>query len=302
MKKLRAKIGEFFNSFIVVDSSIFGFIVCSYIVVQGLAGMISLSLDLSIMTTSIIIYSAGVAFSILAFIFLKKKLYYDRIPKIKNKNMKIGKIISIYSVDFTIEMLCLGIITLLNSTILKKIGISIINSESSVLDEVMDKNAIVGILVIAVLAPIGEEIIFRGIGLGILEMYDKKSAIIITSLLFGICHGNLLQSIGATIGGIVLGYVCLEYGLIYSILIHAINNLFVTATSLIDNETIVMIILIAVCYLGVCVIYFKFKEFKKILELTKFDKKVFMRELLSPLFILTLLVHMMLIVEEISFV
>ena len=302
MKKIREKISKFFNSFIVIDSSVFGFIVCSYIAVQGLAGMISLSLDLSIMTTSIIIYSAGVAFSILAFIFFKKKLYYDRFPKIRNKNMKIGKIISIYSVDFTIEMLCLGIITLLNSTILKKIGISIINSESSVLDEVMDKNAIVGILVIAVLAPIGEEIIFRGIGLGILEMYDKKSAIIITSLLFGICHGSLLQSVSATIGGIVLGYVCLEYGLIYSILIHAINNLFVIATSLIDNETIVMIILIAVCYLGVCVIYFKFKEFKKILELRKFDKKVFVRELLSPLFILTLLVHMMLIVEDFSFI
>lgn len=302
MKNLWAKIGEFFSSSILIDASVFGLIVLLYFAIQMAIIMILLPLELSMTTTSIITYIIGVVFSISAFFIIKKKLYYNRIPKIKNKNMGIEKIISLYSVDLMIKVVSIGTLALLNNTILKKIGISIINTESSTLDEVMDKNAIIAILIAAVLAPIAEEIIFRGIGVGILQKYDKKSAIIITSVVFGICHGNLLQGFSATIGGIILGYVYLEYGLIYSILIHAINNLLVTATVLIENEIVVIIIFAAICYLGIGVIYFKSKDFKKIVELRKFDKKVFARELLSPAVIITILLHMVLIVKDISFI
>lgn len=73
-------------------------------------------------------------------------------------------------------------------------------------------------------APIAEELVFRGFILKSLEKYGKTFAIIISSILFGLMHTNLIQSIFAMIVGFILGYVAMNYSLKWSILLHAINN------------------------------------------------------------------------------
>ena len=74
------------------------------------------------------------------------------------------------------------------------------------------------------LGPISEEIIFRGFILRGFEKYGKRYAIIISALLFGAFHGNLIQSIFAMLVGLVLGYIATEYSIKWSIIIHIINN------------------------------------------------------------------------------
>ena len=77
----------------------------------------------------------------------------------------------------------------------------------------------------SVFAPLSEELIFRGYILRSLRPYGKRFAILGSALLFGLFHGNLLQACYAILVGLVLGYVTVEYSIVWAIGIHVFNNL-----------------------------------------------------------------------------
>ena len=77
----------------------------------------------------------------------------------------------------------------------------------------------------SILAPISEELIFRGYILQTLRPYGKKFAIVFSAFLFGIFHGNLLQTPYSFLMGLALGYVTLEYHIGWSVALHVFNNL-----------------------------------------------------------------------------
>ncbi|MBR2047862.1 MAG: CPBP family intramembrane metalloprotease [Oscillospiraceae bacterium] len=74
-------------------------------------------------------------------------------------------------------------------------------------------------------APVVEEIIFRGAILRGLERYGKRFAIWTSAFLFGIFHGNLIQSPYAFLVGLILGYVAMEYNVFWAMVLHMVNNL-----------------------------------------------------------------------------
>ena len=57
----------------------------------------------------------------------------------------------------------------------------------------------------SILAPIAEEVLFRGYALRTLRPYGKRFAVLGSAFLFGIFHGNLLQTPYAFLMGLVLG-------------------------------------------------------------------------------------------------
>lgn len=77
----------------------------------------------------------------------------------------------------------------------------------------------------SILAPIGEEILFRGYVLRSLRSFGKRFAIFGSALLFGLFHGNFLQTPYAILMGLVLGYVTVEYSIGWAVLLHMFNNL-----------------------------------------------------------------------------
>ena len=77
----------------------------------------------------------------------------------------------------------------------------------------------------SILAPIGEEILFRGYVLRSLRPFGKRFAILGSAILFGLFHGNLLQTPYAIVMGLVLGYLATEYSIRWSVLLHMFNNL-----------------------------------------------------------------------------
>ena len=74
-------------------------------------------------------------------------------------------------------------------------------------------------------APISEEILFRGLMLRSMQPYGKKFAIFASALVFGLYHANIIQIPFAFAVGLVLGYVTVEYSLVWSIALHMFNNL-----------------------------------------------------------------------------
>ena len=81
-------------------------------------------------------------------------------------------------------------------------------------------------LTMVVFAPVLEEILFRGIIQGDLtNRYRAGGAIIIASLIFGIVHMQILQSINAFFAGLAMGLIYYRSGSLWTvILIHMINN------------------------------------------------------------------------------
>lgn len=77
----------------------------------------------------------------------------------------------------------------------------------------------------ALIAPVAEEIFFRGFVLRSLKPFGKRFAIFGSAVLFGLFHGNLLQTPYAFLVGLVLGYVTVEYSVFWAMALHLFNNL-----------------------------------------------------------------------------
>ena len=57
------------------------------------------------------------------------------------------------------------------------------------------------------------------------KRYGVRFAIIFSAILFGIYHGNIVQTPFAFILGLLLGYITVSYGLKYAIAVHIFNNM-----------------------------------------------------------------------------
>ena len=99
------------------------------------------------------------------------------------------------------------------------------SSKSLMVSTAAESTTVGMILYVAVFAPLLEEVLFRGLVLKNLLPYGKKFAIFISSLLFSLIHGSIIQMPFAFLTGLILGYAAAEYGLIWSISLHMFNNL-----------------------------------------------------------------------------
>ncbi len=90
------------------------------------------------------------------------------------------------------------------------------------------------LLVISIMAPIFEEILFRKLLIDRTIKYGAKVSIILSAVLFGFFHGNLNQFFYAFLMGGFFAYVYIRTGRItYTIILHSIVNLMGSVVSLI---------------------------------------------------------------------
>lgn len=80
-----------------------------------------------------------------------------------------------------------------------------------------------------ILAPVAEEMFFRGVVLKETARVSRRFAIVFSAVMFGLMHGNPYQAVMATLLGLVLGYVTIESdSLIPSIICHMAVNFMAT--------------------------------------------------------------------------
>ena len=76
-----------------------------------------------------------------------------------------------------------------------------------------------------IIAPVTEELLFRGVVLNALSPVDRIFGLVATSLLFGLMHGNFNQMFNGFLLGLLLGYIALKSGsVVPSIIVHMIAN------------------------------------------------------------------------------
>lgn len=80
-------------------------------------------------------------------------------------------------------------------------------------------------LYMVIIAPITEELLSRGFVMNILSPVNTKFALITSSLLFGLTHGNFNQIFNGFLLGLLLGYIAMKSGSVkYSIIAHMAAN------------------------------------------------------------------------------
>ena len=135
----------------------------------------------------------------------------------------------------------------------------------------------------SILGPITEEIVFRGALLRGLEKYGKLFAIIVSAVLFGAFHSNLIQGIFTTLAGLLLGYVAIEYSIKWAIVFHIINNLvlgdilgsILSYFSLGTQSIINYILLILAFFGGIFVLFKSWGSIKKYIRENKSDRTLY---------------------------
>ncbi len=118
----------------------------------------------------------------------------------------------------------IGVITL----ILNQNGITVPDADFSI-SEVSRSAFFFQIFYGVIVAPIVEETLYRGLAIHLLKPYGKGMAVIVSSLIFGLMHGNLSQAASAFAIALVMGTITVQCNsIIPTIIIHMLNN--ITAT------------------------------------------------------------------------
>lgn len=100
-----------------------------------------------------------------------------------------------------------------------------LNFSASVQDMIAESNLLAVFIFSVILAPVIEELLFRKLLIDRLIVLGDRAAIVISSIMFGVMHGNFTQIFYAFGIGLILGYVYVRTGkLKYNIGIHMLFN------------------------------------------------------------------------------
>lgn len=209
----------------------------------------------------------GIKQTIFFVIFSITFLLIIGVVNIRKKN----KVLSFYTNRFDLLWLALLTVVVIQCLISQPIVILL---DKGTTNEVFDLATILGSLI---LAPVLEEIIFRGILLrGLLTRYSSALSIVLSSLLFALIHINMTQITPAFLLGLLFGLIFVKtHSLIFTIILHfwanaiswictygEIRNIFQIFTS----TVLVMIVIFALIIYGYCMMIFMKRKMTKYSE------------------------------------
>lgn len=214
-KKIFSQIGFAFLSYLLVSqimADLAGYLIAYF------APQLFLSQDFLLILSSIIQYL--VAFPVL-FICLRS------IPK--SEPLSNGRIGTKKSLKYLVVcMLFIYVGNYISNFLMAKIENILGKMPENTTNIILDNTNIwVSVLIVGLIGPIFEELIFRKLFIDRLTPYGDVIAILLPSLVFGLFHGNLYQFFYAFLLGVVFSYIYLKTGnLSYTILLHMFVNLF----------------------------------------------------------------------------
>lgn len=99
-----------------------------------------------------------------------------------------------------------------------------------------DKAVAISLLYVCVIAPLTEELLYRGLVMRLFSGVSTRFGIIMSALFFALSHGNIAQFCLTFIIGLFMGYIDVKHNsLAPSIVVHFSNNLIGSGASLISE-------------------------------------------------------------------
>ena len=207
----------------------------------------------------------------------KKPRYVKNIIFQKEKKMTFPAFVQLLAVFLSAQAI-LQLMFPVMEWLLNQIGLS---SMAAMEAASMQFTSFSMLLYAGILGPISEEILCRGLALRLLQPYGKRFAIVLSALLFGLFHGNVVQIPFAFLVGLVLGYVAAEYNVIWAMVLHMVNNmvladLLTRVTSAISadlTEIVTAIVIIGFGIAAVVILIVKRKEIGAYLRQERMDRR-----------------------------
>tara|TARA_B100001250_G_scaffold173944_1_gene149646 strand:+ start:861 stop:1652 length:792 start_codon:yes stop_codon:yes gene_type:complete len=208
--------------------AVFGIVILSVISAFTLGGMImGISASSPEQTNKLYIY---ISFFLGQGIILIPPIYFLTVKQKPILNSLRVNSISIKTIKYSF-VFSLGILIIIDA--LDRIIHSIIPTPDYIIDlgQIMQPESTLGyiflFLAVVIVAPIGEEILFRGFLQKFLEEHwkDITRAVLVTSLFFAMIHFNPFWTIQIYLLGVVLGFLSWKTkSVIPSIILHSLNN------------------------------------------------------------------------------
>lgn len=122
---------------------------------------------------------------------------------------------------------------------------------------------VVTVLYTCLIAPITEELIFRGIILKNMSRVSQRFGIFTSALLFALAHENVPQGVLALVLGILLGYITIKHNsLVPAIIVHFVVNVTSTIFTQLSQiaplsaDRLQTLVSIIICILGIIVLLY----------------------------------------------
>ena len=168
----------------------------------------------------------------------------------------------------------------------------------------------IDVIMAVFVAPILEEIVFRGVIMNNLRKYGIRVAIIINSLLFGLSHYNIEMIVPAFLTGIIFSYVAYKYSIKYSILIHFFINAITKISQVLAILRIDILLILVGLFSAFLIIFLlvffiigllegKYKEVLSVFKLSIEDRKNILEFMKNNL--LYLLIIFMIVISNLVF-
>ncbi len=203
---------------------------------------------------------AMLAVGIIWFVNMKKNEVSFR------KVMSPGLIIGALGLGIGIQ----GVVSLLLTVIYNVYPPSWTASYDELMESMLNPNSPMMVISVAILAPIAEELFFRGITMNYgRRFFPVWAVVIVQAISFGILHLNPVQSTYATLIGLMLGLVAVEYNSVWpGIFVHIGVNASAEILSLLQIEIPLPVMAIGgavICGI-LLLIHFLMKNKKKYLD------------------------------------
>jgi hypothetical protein len=118
-----------------------------------------------------------------------------------------------------------------------------------------------------IIAPLTEEIFYRGAVMKLFSKANQRFGIIISAVFFGLAHGNIPQFVLAFLVGMFFGHIDMKHNsIVPSVIVHIFINTIVTVISEINGDTMAVsafsLVLIASALIGLIALIILRKECK----------------------------------------
>ncbi len=151
----------------------------------------------------------------------------------KTQNLTVLKVIQYILIAFCLQY-AVGLIISFTQSVMSEADIY--GTAQSLTTYYSPKYAVLSIIYSCLVAPVTEELLYRGFILKSFSRVSQHFGIIISALFFGLSHGNIAQFILAFIMGIFMGYITIKHNSVLpSIIIHVAVNTLATLFSVTDN-------------------------------------------------------------------
>ncbi len=166
------------------------------------------------------------AIPIVATVFILKNPLKNSPNKVYRKPKYLGKAMAMFPAGYGLAI-SVRLLTMLLSMLFKNtpLGESFDVVQDSLFSAPDIASAMVQFVQVAVIAPIFEELWFRGMIMESLRPYGNGFAIFVSAIMFGLTHANFEQFFYATALGIFLGYIAVStQSIVTTTIMHAMFN------------------------------------------------------------------------------